>query len=112
MKGIIPLGGWHWPWPSRLATKDFLFDMERNKRIQMLAEGCHGNRVNCDASRQRQRLCCWTGPFVFKCVRAAYFLTDTLSLCNNLFRFLVWLYLFMNQAFVMVVARKSDELQE
>lgn len=27
VKGIIPLGGWHWPWPSRVATKDFLFDI-------------------------------------------------------------------------------------
>lgn len=27
VKGIIPRGGWHWPWPSRVATKDFLFDV-------------------------------------------------------------------------------------
>lgn len=27
VKGIILLGGWHWPWPSRVATKDFLFNI-------------------------------------------------------------------------------------
>lgn len=25
VRGIISLGGWHWPWPSGMVTKDFLF---------------------------------------------------------------------------------------
>lgn len=58
----------------------------------MFAEGFHGNRVNCDASRQRQRLYYCRDPFVFSLnvSEQLYFLTDTLSLCNKLFRFLVW----------------------
>lgn len=27
VRGIISLGGWHWPWPSGMVTKDFLFSI-------------------------------------------------------------------------------------
>lgn len=62
----------------------------------MFAEGFHGNCVNCDAGRQRQRLYYCGGPFVFSLnvSEQLYFLTDTLSLCSNLFRFLVWSFVF------------------
>lgn len=62
----------------------------------MFAEGFHGNRVNCDAGRQRQRLYYCRGPFVFSLnvSQQLYFLTDTLSLCSDLFRFLVWPFVF------------------
>lgn len=62
----------------------------------MFAEGFHGNRVNCDASRQRQRLYYCRGPFVFSLnvSEQLHFLIDTLSLSNSLFRFLFWFGLF------------------